>query len=142
MPHVERRVGFTGTREGMTDEQRDQFTRMVIARNPAEFHHGDCIGADAEAHAIVREYLPRCTIEIHPPTDPTLRAWCKGDRERAPEPYLDRNRHIVDAVDELLAVPYEARMQRRSGTWATVRYAKGRTVPCLTIDPAGNVGQP
>lgn len=137
MPHVERRVGFTGTREGMTDDQRDQFTRMIIDRNPAEFHHGDCIGADAEAHAIVRECIPRCEIVTHPPENPEYRAWCKGDREMEPAPYLVRNRHIVDAVDEMLAAPYETHT-RHGGTWSTVRYASRRAVPCLTIVPDGS----
>lgn len=138
----ETRVGFTGTRECMTPEQQEELRNLLTARNPTEFHHGDCIGADAEAHAIVRRWLPDCTIMIHPPADPSLRAWCKGDGEFEAAPYLDRNKRIVDSVHELLAAPHEAKMQRRGGTWSTVRYANRKETPCLVITPAGNVIQP
>lgn len=40
------RLGFTGTRRGMTDAQK---TRVAQESAPfAEVHHGDCVGADAD----------------------------------------------------------------------------------------------
>jgi hypothetical protein len=38
---------------------------------------------------------------------------------------LERNRDIVDATVALLAGPDGNRERQRSGTWATVRYARG-----------------
>lgn len=42
------KIGFTGTRHGMTNQQKNQFFKIIINLNDLkEFHHGDCIGADA-----------------------------------------------------------------------------------------------
>ena len=52
----------------------------------------------------------------------------------APKGYLDRNHDIVDAADVLIAAPSGTTEKRRSGTWATVRYARklGRTI-CVVL---------
>jgi hypothetical protein len=44
------KVGFTGTRKGMTPQQRVAFAELVITLRPTQAHHGDCVGADAEFH--------------------------------------------------------------------------------------------
>lgn len=46
------KIGFTGTRQGMTPAQRLKATHWLAKLSATEFHHGDCMGADAEAHAI------------------------------------------------------------------------------------------
>ena len=47
--------------------------------------------------------------------------------------YLERNRDIVDACDILIACPRTLKEELRSGTWATVRYARkvGKPVAIL-----------
>lgn len=131
-------VGFTGTQDGMTEEQATRFELIIISSIIAEFHHGDCIGADADAHDMVAEHGVK--IVIHPPDIPMKRAFRKGTI--LPEkPYLVRNRDIVDASDVLLATPRENYEQRRSGTWSTIRYAQKCGKSILLIWPNGTSGR-
>ena len=46
-------VGFTGTREGMSDCQRTQLVHLPPNINLTSFHHGGARGADAEALGLV-----------------------------------------------------------------------------------------
>lgn len=120
-------VGFTGTRKGMSRGQRDALLTFLKGANQsrkflgAVLHHGDCVGADAEANEVA-DSLGMCTV-IHPPENPKHRAWCEADEYRYRKPYLERNRDIVDECDFLVAAP-GGKERRRSGTWATVRYAR------------------
>jgi hypothetical protein len=119
--------GFTGTRHGMSDEQKEHLRELFALGDISEFHHGDCIGADAEAHYIAADF--NIPIIIHPPTNSVARAFCIGATiELPPKDYLTRNHDIVDCCDILLAAPKTAREEQRSGTWATVRYAKRKHV--------------
>jgi hypothetical protein len=118
------KLGFTGTRTGMTDWQKRRLRQFLRHFRPDEFHHGDCVGADAQAHKLVRETLPDCTIVIHPGDIPNLRANCKGDITLSVLPCLHRNTLIVSATDEMVAAPETDEEQQRSGTWATIRRAR------------------
>jgi hypothetical protein len=122
------RVGFTGTRVGMTDNQKKQLTGLL--QGVTEFHHGDCVGADAQAHDIARNL--GCSVVIHPPVLRTYRAFKQSDRTRVPKSYVERNHDIVDEVELLIAAPSGPEAVR-SGTWSTVRYARklGRKVEIL-----------
>ena len=117
-------AGFTGTQIGMTVRQSAELARVLMEEKVDEFHHGDCIGADAQAHEIA--YRQGIKIVIHPPTDPRKRAYCrKHDVIVLPEkPYLVRNHDIVDASNFLIAAPKNHHEELRSGTWATIRYAR------------------
>ena len=141
-------VGFTGTRRGMTTRQELAFQRVLGGLGAVTaFHHGDCIGADYQAHEIAA--MLDIPIVIHPPIDGSRRAFCATSTDlaswcvaeiRKPLPYLERNRAIVDASSVLIAVPYEARGSvPRSGTWSTVRYAVKRGVTVIVIRPDGTV---
>ena len=123
-----RRMGFSGTHKGMTDHQRQSLIYLLRELVPNEFHHGDCIGSDAEAHMLVRDYSPATKIHIHPghnySGESPTRARMKGDVWYAPKHYLDRDWDIVIATDYLVATPEKDREVLRSGTWATLRRAK------------------
>ena len=117
-------IGFTGTQEGMSEKQRSSLRQVLagfFADGARVFRHGDCVGADAQAHAIAKAIGFR--VVIHPPSDDSKRAFCQGDVVLTPRPYLLRNRHIVDASGVLIATP-KGDEELRSGTWSTVRYAR------------------
>jgi len=151
------KLSFTGTQEGMSENQLEEVARFFRQNEVTAFHHGDCVGADAEAHHLaVSAGVSR--IIIHPPMDSKKRAWCGWpedverdnpniisiSRDIGPigfpqniyilpvKEYLDRNRDIVDDGEILIAAPFGKEV-RRSGTWYTIRYARriGREVHTL-----------
>lgn len=132
------RVGFTGTQLGMVPIQVRILTEFLeeIAGDMSEFHHGDCVGADRQAHDIVRRVAPRCLIHGHPPLDPKKRAFCGFDRCEDPKPYLVRNRRIVDFTSYLVGAPGQVREIVRSGTRSTIRYARTLERPMLIVLPS------
>jgi len=132
-------IGFTGTRKGMTREQMKALLKVLQDINFAEAHHGDCVGADEQFHRLVRIFFPDVVIVIHPPKNPKLRAFCKGDVIMPEKDYLERNRDIVKNCDLLIACPKEFHEVLRSGTWATVRYARKAGKPIIIIFPDGNI---
>jgi hypothetical protein len=128
-------VGFTGTQAGMTPQQRARLGQLLQGRQ-VEFHHGDCIGADAEAHEVALAFGAR--IVIHPPTNEAKRAFCwRADQVLDPKPYLMRNRAIVRATGRLIAAPKEMSEQLRSGTWMTTRFARNLGRPIWILWPDG-----
>ena len=107
---------------------------------PDEFHHGDCIGADRQAHDLMRVTFPfTCVIHGHPPINDRKRAFCKCDMWYEAKDYIPRNHAIVDATDRLLAVTRTYDEEQRSGTWATIRYAIKVGKPVFIIRPDGVV---
>ena len=130
-------IGFTGSRNGCTDKQVETITRLLLWLDPTKVHHGDCVGADERFHNLVRELLPSTAIIIHPPSNDTMRAYCKGDNIRPPAPYIERNHNIVDETTILIATPAQSNEVLRSGTWATIRYARKRFKTLYVIPPEG-----
>lgn len=129
------KIGFTGTQLGMTDAQKSAL-RQLLSGKDGEFHHGDCEGADAEAHDIARV----CGFWIigHPPSNPKKRARKFVDEWRPEKPYLDRNKDIVLDTEWLIAAPAQGVEQLRSGTWSTVRFARKLRRKVILIDTEGH----
>ena len=129
--------GFTGTRDGMTEAQGAALRALLLDLKEAdnEFHHGDCVGADAQAHDIAASL--GFFIVVHPPMSGSKRAYKSGGVVRPALPYLCRNREIVWAASVLIATPKEDAEVRRSGTWSTVRFAQKTSVPLYIIYPNG-----
>lgn len=141
------RVGFTGTQRGMTSVQVKALRRVLASLRTAgfpvtELHHGDCVGADAQAHALWTLGAPERPVVIHPPTLALKRAWCRSGRTTVlrPAPYLTRNRAIVDATWLLCACPAQLDGEAlSSGTWSTVRYARRIERAVAIVRPDGRV---
>lgn len=140
------RIGFTGTRNGMTDKQADSFVKTVeeLTLNLScinEFHHGDCVGADQQAHGLSGV---GCQLKIvHPPIDPTHRAFVYNYAEiREPKSHFARNRDIVNETDLLIACPpYMTPIVKETmgGTAYTVKYARKQGKPVVICWPDGTV---
>lgn len=126
-------VGFTGTAVGMTAYQCEELERLWLklrsqSSKQIELHHGDCVGADEQAHDIAKKLGFR--IVIHPPIIETKRAFCSGaDEIRPAYDFLIRNHHIVDESSELFVGPKTNQEELRSGTWSTYRYAEESNKP-------------
>lgn len=135
------KFGFTGTQDGTTCEQHTSLVRVLKESVATEFHYGCCVGADEEAADIIHELVPKPKIIGHPPTNrKKMSRWCEYVcNDMAPaEPYLIRNGRIVEAVDEMIACP-KGEEELRSGTWATIRFARKCGKPVTIIWPDGSV---
>jgi len=131
------KIGITGTRKGMTDKQKIMVRSAFTIWDLTEFHHGDCIGADAEAGDIA--VLHNALVHIHPPIDPKYRAFCSGDVIYPEKLYLDRDKDIVNSVSYMLATPKGFNEELRSGTWATIRYSMKIKRRLTIIYPDGSL---
>ncbi len=120
----------------MTPLQRATFVRALDICGET-LTHGCCVGADAEAHAA--GLLFKMDVRKRPSNLKSQRAPCEGGRYVAePEAPLKRNRKIVQNSDILMAAPKGYDEEQRSGTWATIRYARRSGVPVLIIWPDGS----
>lgn len=141
------KIGFTGSRRGMTKVQKEKIKELFASYDSFELHHGDCVGADDEAHNIARKMemaaeITFVKIVVHPPSDNKLRAYTIGDTLKGTKPYLNRNRDIVDETDFLIAFPNGHEGQgknKRSGTWYTIRYARSVNKPVTIVYQNGNI---
>lgn len=140
------KIGFTGTQQGMTDIQKDKLKEYLMSLSnmftsdifeACEFHHGDCIGADDQAGCIA--YDIGYIVVTHPPINESKRAFSAYDIQLPAKPYLDRNHDIVDECEVLIATPKEQGEVLRSGTWATIRYARSKGKRVIKITPDGEI---
>ena len=122
-------LGFTGTRQKVTDVQMKWLSVVFNQLTIHELHHGACVGADQAAHILALQHgIP---IVVHPPVNPTyLAALCLTPQAKvtilAAKPYLNRNRDIVGATEGIVALPQQLREPpplQWGGTWYTVDYA-------------------
>lgn len=124
------KVGFTGTQKGLTSYQVLELQKKLHIGQVLV--HGGCIGADDQADMLaVLQHMPRIVrpsnIAAKSIPAETLRARANKASTLIilPEkPPLERNHDIVDTVEWLIACPAQKREVLRSGTWATIRYAR------------------
>lgn len=122
----------------MTEAQRATTRRLLEELAVTSLTHGDCVGADAEVHAMALELGVR--LRLRPANLEQARARCQGgELVAAPEAPLARNRKIVADGELLLAAPGMMKEQRRSGVWATIRHAIRRERPVYIIWPDGQL---
>lgn len=131
-------LGFTGSRRGMTPAQRNTVHCFLTSLPDLDsVVHGGAIGADATFDQLARHL----NIErlILPSNIPSQTMADQGSQWLAPQPPLTRNHNIVDACSFMLATPAEYSEIVRSGTWATIRYARRQRIPVYIIWPDGRI---
>lgn len=142
-------IGITGTQRGMLPGQHDAIREILQSylSDPdgrvVILHHGCCTGVDSQVHRVAYTLDPKALVlktVLHPP-DNTSKMAVDLDPvsvlvTHPPYPYLQRNRHIVAAVDVLIAIPAEDDELVRSGTWSTVRYARKIDCPVVLLTPS------
>jgi hypothetical protein len=137
------RIGFTGTRDETTCEQHHALCSFVKRlTGVVEWHHGACVGADAEGVEVARNLLSGVRVVAHPPDNDALVSFGALDCSDVildPLPHLDRNHAIVEACDLLVACPKGPEQAQGSGTWATVKCARKLKKHIVIVWPDGTV---
>lgn len=157
-------VGFTGTRVGMTNAQRETLSHLLREDQITMAVHGGCEGADWNFHGLVLDtpHAEQITIAVYPSTlthsypPPILDAVQRGELLQhvwnrlgasivySPQAPLTRNRQMVQLVRRYdgiyYATPKSELEELRSGTWATIRAALKCKVQLKVIYPNGVVG--
>ncbi len=133
-------LGFTGTRRGMTPAQRATLADCVSVL-PARAVHGGAVGADEEFDAfLVKAGMPAWDIDVYPASAGRWQKWSNaGATTYSVAAPLARNRVIARRCDYLIAAPATAEEVVRSGTWATVRYARKLGKSIVILLPEGGV---
>jgi hypothetical protein len=135
-------LGFTGTRQGMTNAQYYTVRALIAFMCPEVAHHGCCMGADEQFARICFE-LRVGRIISHPPIKTEFKALDTYSHvQRRERPYLVRNRDIVDESDLLLACPKDSEnmvVPRKGGTWCTIKDARSQNRPLVSVYPGGNL---
>lgn len=134
---------FTGSRQGPTEPQRRAFTAWLATAQPGRMLNGLAIGCDewallaAKDHGWELEGYP-CNIGSQVSTVAVHMVVSHGKYHQSMPP-LDRNRLMVGMADRLLAMPAGMEEELRSGTWATIRYARKGQKPITVFWPDGSV---
>lgn len=145
-------IGFTGSQLGMSHRQIKVFKTIMLnlLMNIRTFHHGGCIGSDKQAHDTLFKMRNNISfnltyplnenikIIVHPSNNLVKRADCIlniNDELLDGKPPLERDMDIAKSCDILFATPRTLKEERRSGTWATIRYARKLEKMVVVLDP-------
>lgn len=132
-------VGVTGAEMGMNDRQAANFFWLLSVLKPKGLRHGDCVGVDVQA-AQLADFMSIPTFS-HPgfslkdPDNTRFRAFHKSTTIYDPKPFLERDEDIATNSAIVIACPLESHEVLRSGTWATVRYARKAGTPRIILLP-------
>lgn len=136
-------LATTGTRLGPRIDQSNAFRRFVHRFKPDGFVHGGGRGWDVIAHMEVYTAHPDMPFTVFPATEGGSTwngiGWPGDTYKHEPLPALERDGLIVEAAHWLIAVPAQDTEELRSGTWATVRYARKLDFPVYIIRADGKI---
>ena len=134
-------IGFTGTRQGMTDDQLDTLYAwfMFCKDQIDEAHFGLCRGSDAQFYHLLLAVKPSVVIVGHPCNLVDQQVNLPCDYMRPTKDPLVRNHDMVDEVESMLATPATMRNVLRSGTYSCLRYAANKNRDLNIILPNGRM---
>jgi hypothetical protein len=126
----------------MTIDQMGRIFDFFRGEAMTEFHNGDAIGADDQAYRLVHGHRlitgQAIILHGHPCNIDSQRAFNEFDVEHEVKAPLVRNRDIVACSDIIYAAPKEfEELMRKSGTWATMRYAVRQEKKLVVVWPDG-----
>jgi len=135
-------LGFSGTRDGLNPTQLFNLDYEIERARASLFLHGGAEGADEHADQYASHHL--IAVEVYPCTSTRYHYWAGLDDEivravHTPRPPLVRNKIIAQRCARLIATPSTNEETLRSGTWATIRYAKREFKRVTIIFPDGRV---
>lgn len=135
----------------MTAEQKAALEHLLTQLQPAEIHHGDCVGADAECAEIAASLTPRPKIVAHPGKNANaddhglLASSRHNDEVLAAKTHFARNRELVDLLvnpdDLLLAAPFDRQPVEFGGTAYTITYCQKRAKKVAIVWPDGHISE-
>jgi hypothetical protein len=139
------KLGFTGTREGASENQKQWLADVFDQLKIDVLHHGACVGADELAHVLAIER--KIPVVVHPPVNPKyVAALCLTGSAHVTimpaKPYLNRDRDICSATQGLIALPRQLREPpplQWGGTWYTVNYAVRLNKMVIICYPDGRI---
>lgn len=135
-------LGFTGTQEGMTLQQRETVQRLVEELNPSIVRHGACKGADAEfseiaAHAGVPVIVAHPGHDQHGRSPHRAKSFHYTDLLDA-ERYMKRNRAIIAKSNLIIACPNAQPFFKKGGTFLTTQAALAAKKAVTVVWPDGS----
>lgn len=158
-------VFFTGTREGLTEQQSESVRLLLVFRNVVAAHHGCCVGADeffnltiaglregtaserfslvvhgypaAVAPELVSETVGKCNI-LQQPAPPLTRNVRMAEVAALLKIECDRGSRCEPV---LIACPKECERpsDNRGGTWHALRNFSARGIKCYIVWPSGEI---
>jgi hypothetical protein len=137
-------IVFTGTRHGMT--QRQRWALGFLLKEGKSLRHGCCMGADYQAGRDWKDIHGSVQHILGYPSSHSgaKQGTCEVGILYTEAPPLERNKRMIDhvlrEVEPLcIAAPKAIVEERRSGTWACVRYARKKGCPVKIVWPDGTV---
>jgi hypothetical protein len=130
-------AAFTGSRNGMTEEQSAGVERLLKELDVGTLLHGVAIGADEQTSLIAQRMDLK--VKAYPADAGDDRSTTAFATEwKPPQAPLERNKVMVTNAHLLIATP-DGPEKVPSGTWATVRFARDKKKLVHVVMPDGKV---
>lgn len=139
-------ITFTGTRKGMTPEQRATLVKLLNDYRPEVLLNGAARGSDQEClEVLVKMKLP-IRVEVFPASIETrdeartiLKSYGPPVSWHPIFSPMHRNKLMVEVSDLVIATPVGDTEESQGGTWGTIRLAAKYRVRTVVIWPSGAV---